>query len=131
MKIGPAEKRNNRAGTRIALVLALTLGADPSPAAQAWMFQQQGLDRFIRSGESTADGDGGGMEETVVRRYRNLSGDRVSSLTTGDRLWAWGLDTGGADGPGRDYAIRASDWDGGFDERRGLDEEFTLHHCLK
>ena len=73
------------------------------------------------------------MEESQVQRYRNLSGDRIFSLTTNEQLWAWSLDSKGGDDAdiSRNYVIRDSDCDGVFDQRYGLDEEFLLPDCVK
>ena len=91
------------------------------------------MSQFLLVGEEDGDGDGDGVNETHIRRYRNLAGDSAFSMTTKDRLWAWSLESHGpseAD-PERNYVIRDSDCDGTFDERYGLDEQFHVPDCLE
>ena len=91
------------------------------------------LDRFMLVSSSDDDGDGDGVNETHVRRYRNPEGDKIFSMTTQDRLWAWSLDTHGDDDTNIDqnYVVRDSDCDGRFDERYPLDAQFQVPTCLK
>lgn len=83
--------------------------------------------------ESDADGDGDGVKETHVRRYKNLAGDKVFSMTTGGRVWAWSLESHAGDAKDLtlNYVIRDGDCDGVFEERFGLDAEFQVPDCLK
>lgn len=104
-------------------VLALEKGAFVPPA----------VDGFILQSKSDGDGDGDGVNETHIMRYRNLSGDRLFSMTTKGKLWAWSLEThagGDAESTGN-YVIRDSNCDGVFDERYGLDDDFHVPDCLK
>jgi len=88
---------------------------------------------FLLISEEDGDGDGDGVKETHIRRYRNLDGDSIFSLTTKGRLWAWSLESVGspAISGSRDYVIRDSDCDGIFDQRYALNEEFHVPDCLK
>jgi len=105
-------------------------GSAVEPAA---VYQPPDMSKFIMSSENDADGDGDGVKETHVRHYKNLAGDKVFSMTAKDRLWAWSLESRGADGKDltRNYVIRDSNCDGVFDERYGLDEEFRVPEWLK
>jgi hypothetical protein len=96
-------------------------------------YQVPDIAQFILVDEYEADGDGDGVKETVVRRYWNTVGDRVFSMTTRGRVWAWSLESrsGDARDLSRNYVIRDSDCDGIFDERFGLDAEFHVPACLK
>jgi hypothetical protein len=97
-------------------------------------FDPPDLASFLLVGEEQADGDGDGFKETHILRYMSSSGDRVFSMSTRNRLWAWSLeshgDAGGQDAD-RNYVIRDSDCDGIFDQRYGLDEEFLVPDCLR
>lgn len=103
-------------------------------AMETGVYQAPDISKFLLVGEEDGDGDGDGAKETRILRYRNVAGDGVFSMTTKDRLWAWSLEShsgaGGTD-PKRNYVIRDSDCDGGFDERYSLDEEFHVPDCLK
>jgi len=104
-------------------VLAVEQGTFPPPT----------VDGFILQSKSEGDGDGDGINETHIMRYRNLSGDRLFSMTTRGKLWAWSLEThaGGDAGATGNYVIRDSNCDGIFDERYGLDDDFHVPDCLK
>ncbi|MFQ5644936.1 MAG: hypothetical protein ACE5FQ_14755 [Thiogranum sp.] len=96
------------------------------------MYFKPGLGNFRLHNEYDDDGDGDGVNETHVRRYISDKGDSAFSMTTGDRLWAWSLDTrGGNDNDIRgNYVIRDSNCDGVFDERYSLNAEFHVPDCL-
>ena len=96
------------------------------------MFFKPGLDGFALHNESDHDGDGDGVNETHVRRYINKEGDAVFSMTTGDKLWAWSLDTKAGDDADikKNYVIRNSNCDSVFDERYSLNAEFHVPACL-
>lgn len=102
-------------------------------AMEKGRYEAPDIEKYVSTGQSDGDGDGDGIRETHITRYRNLSGDRVFSMTIDNRLWAWSLDTGGDDDADvrRNYVIRDSDCDGVFDERYRIDEEFHVPACLK
>lgn len=118
-----------------AAVLALVLASTGRPvdAMEPGTYEAPDISRFIVVSEEDGDGDGDGVKETHIRRYRDLDGDSAFSMTTGDRLWAWSLESqgSGAEDPARNFVIRDSDCDGTFDERYGLDEEFHVPDCVK
>ena len=90
------------------------------------------LDEYLLVGEENGDGDGDGVKETHILRYRDLAGDKVFSMTTDGMLWAWSLEEyGGGTGPEHNYVIRDSDCNGTFDERYSLDEQFHVPECAK
>ncbi|HHJ17054.1 MAG TPA: hypothetical protein ENJ80_10185 [Gammaproteobacteria bacterium] len=97
------------------------------------MYFKPGLRGFAVHNEYDDDGDGDGINETLVRRYINERGDTAFSMTTGDHLWAWSVDTRGDDDADihRNYVIRDSNCDGIFDERYSLSAEFHVPGCLK
>lgn len=89
---------------------------------------------FVLVGEEDGDGDGDGIKETHIRHYENRVGDRVFSMTTQGKVWAWSLAShpaAGAADPTSNYVIRDSNCDGAFDERYSLDEEFHVPDCLR
>ncbi len=96
------------------------------------MYFKPELKEFTLHNEYDDDGDGDGVNETRVQRYINKQGDTVFSMTTGDRLWAWSLNTQGDDDTDirKNYVIRDSNCDGVFDERYSLDAEFHVPACL-
>ena len=117
----------------LSLALSLGLGARPSVALEAGVYQPPDMTAFLLISEEDGDGDGDGVKETHIRRYRNLDGDSIFSLTTKGRLWAWSLESVGSSAvssPG-DYVIRDSDCDGIFDQRYALNEDFHIPDCLK
>ena len=116
--------------------LVLALGSAPAAAMDTGVYQAPDLDKFLLIGGEDADGDGDGTKETHIVHYQDVAGDKVFSMTTNGRLWAWSLKMQGSDGAetregGWNYVIRDSDCDGVFDERYGLDEEFHVPDCLK
>ena len=118
------------------LALVGTALAKPVHAVEKGDYQAPDLGDFLLVGAEDGDGDGHGVEETRIRRYRNRAGDSVFSMTTKDRLWAWSLESHGGAGeadpdPDRNYVIRDSDCDGTFDERYSLDDQFHVPDCLK
>jgi hypothetical protein len=117
----------------LALVFVILASGTGSAAAQARGHQPPNLDGYLVVGEEDADGDGDGKNETHITRYRNTAGDRVFSMTTKDRMWAWSLESGPAGGsdPSRNYVICDSDCDGAFDELYGLSDSFHVPDCLK
>jgi hypothetical protein len=118
----------------LSAVFPLALGAGQALAMATGAYQAPDISQFLLLSEEDGDGDGDGVKETHILRYRNLAGDRVFSMTTKGRLWAWSLEShagaGGADQE-RNYVIRDSDCDGVFDERYRLDEQFHVPACLK
>jgi hypothetical protein len=116
-----------------ALVLVFLSAGAGVATAQSGLHQPPDLAGFLLVGEEDADGDGDGVNETHVRRYRNTAGDSIFSMTTSGRLWAWSLESGteGDTDPVRNYVLRDSDCDGSFDELYGLSDEFHLPDCLK
>ena len=119
----------------IAAALACSVFLSPAPAAamDTGTYQPPDLNRFLLINGDDADGDGDGVAETHVLHYQDVSGDKVFSMTTGDRLWAWSLKTPGQESneSGWNYVIRDSDCDGVFDEKYSLDEEFHVPDCAK
>lgn len=114
----------------------LLLGATPAVAMESGVYQAPDLRKFVLISEKDADGDGDGTKETHVTHYQDAAGDKVFSMATKGKLWAWSLMMQGADGAeggegGWNYVIRDSDCDGVFDERYRLDEEFHVPDCLK
>ena len=94
------------------------------------MYFKPDLSEFTLHNEYDDDGDGDGINETHVRRYINSKGDTAFSLTTGDTLWAWSLDSREDDADTRrNFVIRDSNCDGVFDERYSLDAEFHVPPC--
>jgi hypothetical protein len=103
-----------------------------TPAVTKGMYFKPDLDGFALHNESDEDGDGDGVNETHVRRYINQQGDTAFSMTTGERLWAWSLNTKAGDDSEirKNFVIRDSNCDGVFDERYSLDAEFRVPTCL-
>lgn len=123
------------AGRKYLSVLVLfILASSPQllSAAMKGVFQPPAIDAFILHGESDGDGDGDGVKETHIRRYLNKAGDSVFSMTIGEKLWAWSLNTRAGDDSdiNSNYVIRDSNCDGIFDEKYGLDEEFHVPECI-
>ena len=96
------------------------------------LFFRPDLSEFALHNEYDDDGDGDGVKETHVRRYINSKGDSVFSMTTGERLWAWSLDTKDGDNSDihKNFVIRDSNCDSVFDERYNLEAQFYLPTCL-
>ena len=103
-----------------------------SANVETGMFFRPGLNEFALHNESDEDGDGDGVKETHVRRYINKAGDTAFSMTTGERLWAWSLDTKAGDGSNvrENYVVRDSNCDNVFDERYSLNAEFHVPACV-
>lgn len=117
-----------------ALLIALTemVGVNAGAVEHGPGYPAPSLDGYILLEEGDRDGDGDGVKETHVLRYRDLAGDSVFSMTTKGRLWAWSkAQHGGGTGIEQNYVIRDSDCDGSFDERYGLDEQFHVPGCLQ
>ena len=119
------------------LAIVLVLGTAPALAVETGVYQapELGTKFLLISGED-ADGDGDGTKETRIVHYQDVAGDKIFSMTTKGKLWAWSLEMQGSDGaePGEggwNYVIRDSDCDGVFDQRYRLDEEFHVPDCLK
>ena len=124
-------KRRNLLIAGVALLLAAVMGSQ-FHAMETRAYQAPDIGNFLLISEENGDGDGDGIRETKIRRYRNVAGDRVFSMTTRDRLWAWSLESPvGEAEPERNYVIRDSDCDGSFDERYTLDADFHVPDCLK
>ena len=105
--------------------------AGQAGAVEKGDFPGPGMEGFVKVQEYDADGDEDGVKETRVRRFKNLDGDRMFTMTTRDQLWAWSVDSAASATIEGDYVLRDSDCDGRFDERYGLDEEFRVPDCLK
>jgi len=105
---------------------------DNTGAAEKGMYFKPGLKGFAVHNEYDDDGDGDGINETHVRRYINDRGDSAFSMTTGENLWAWSVDTRGDDDTDihSNYVIRDSNCDGLFDERYSLSMEFHVPACV-
>lgn len=119
----------------VSAVLWINLVLHPAQALsmESGEFQAPSLEQYVIQGESDGDGDGDGVRETHIKRYRDLAGDSIFNMTTGDRLWAWSLSSRGTDASevDKNYVIRDSDCNGSFDERYRIDEAFHLPACLK
>jgi hypothetical protein len=121
-----------RFSARTLLPLALLVPwAGQAGAVEQGDFHGPGMEGFVKVQEYAADGDEDGVKETRVRRFKNLDGDRMFTMTSGELLWAWSVDTAASATLEGDYVLRDSDCDGRFDERYGLDEEFKVPDCLK
>jgi hypothetical protein len=119
-----------RSGVVIAfLMLAFT--STPAAATEKGDYKAPLLDGFAMTSEEDGDGDGDGVNETHIRHYSNSTGDRVFSMTTKGKLWAWSRESHGGAETKNNYVIRDSDCDGVFDERYSLDEKFHLPDCVK
>ncbi len=97
----------------------------------AGQFTPPDLTGFVLHDERDADGDGDGVNETHIRRYRNANGDSIFSMTSKGRLWAWSLDTRDDDAGEHNYVIRDGNCDGTFDEVYSLGDEYHVPGCLK
>jgi hypothetical protein len=97
------------------------------------VFQPPDLSTFLRINADDENGDGDGVKETHVVHYQDRAGDKLFSMTTKGRLWAWSLKTSGDAAPNSawNYVIRDSNCDGVFDEKYSLDEQFQVPDCLK
>ena len=96
------------------------------------VFFRPDLEGYTLENEYDDDGDGDGVNETHIRRYTNSAGDSAFSMTTGDTLWAWSLDTKGDDDSDihKNYVARDSNCDKVFDERYSLDAQFHVPDCV-
>jgi hypothetical protein len=110
------------------LVTGLMLPLAPAGAGQ---YTAPDLDGFNLHDERDADGDDDGVNETHIKHYLNQSGDSIVSMSIGDRVWAWSLDTHDNESGVHNYVIRDSDCDAVFDEVYSLDDEFHVPDCLK
>jgi len=127
-------RRGKGIGLILVPVLASVVMGGQAPATEMGHYQAPDLSTFLLIGEDDGDGDGDGVNETHIRHYKNPAGDKVFSMTTKGRLWAWSLESGSGPGsadPTRNYVIRDSDCDGTFDEVYGLDDEFHVPDCLR
>ena len=118
---------------RCACPFLLVSMAGPAPAVETGSFRAPGMEGFVKISEHEGDGNADGTNETTIRRFRNVNGDRMFTMTAKDQLWAWSVDAVGDDDSeiNRNYVLRDSDCDGRFDERYRLDEGFNLPDCLK
>jgi hypothetical protein len=114
------------------LTLVTVLGAGSALAVETGVFMGPGMEGFVRIQEYQGDGNADGADETTIRRFKNVAGDRMFTMTARDHLWAWSVDAVGDDDSdlNRNYVLRDSDCDGRFDERYRLDEGFSLPECL-
>jgi len=115
----------------VAVLSCLLVLSGLAGRSMAAPFTPPSLEGFNLHAERDADGDGDGVNETHIRQYLNMSGDSVVSMSSGDRVWAWSLNTLDSETGERNYVIRDSDCDGEFDELYGLDEEFHVPACLQ
>jgi len=119
------------------VALTLMLGSVPALAMETGVYEAPEVGtKFLLINGEYADGDGDGVKETHIEHYQDVAGDKIFSMTTKGRLWAWSLKMQGSDGAepgagGWNYVIRDSNCDGVFDERYRLDEEFHVPDCLK
>jgi hypothetical protein len=119
--------------TRWWLAGALLLSVGPAPGMQQGLFAAPEMEGFVKIQELDGDGNDDGVKETRIRRFRNVNGDRMFTMTAKDQLWAWSVDAVDDDDSqiNRNYVLRDSDCDGRFDERYRLDEGFNLPACLE
>ena len=115
------------------LIVVLLLSAAPSIAVETGLFTAPEMEGFVKIQELDGDGNDDGVKETRIRRFRNVNGDRMFTMTAKDQLWAWSVDAVDDDDSqiNRNYVLRDSDCDGRFDERYRLDEGFNLPACLE
>ena len=73
----------------LALLLVLAGMAGQLRAREAGDYPAPDISKFIVVSEEDGDGDGDGLRETHVVHYKNVAGDKVFSMTTKGRLWAW------------------------------------------
>ncbi len=86
---------------------------------------------FRLTQEEDGDGNGDGVKETHIRHYQNAAGDRLFSMVTRGRLWAWSRQSGdGSSDADHNFVIVDSNCDGAFDKRYALDDQFHLPECL-
>ncbi|MGD2137775.1 MAG: hypothetical protein PVJ66_08520 [Gammaproteobacteria bacterium] len=135
-KVPPVLRRvflyDTNAGRIVALLAMCLVGMVTDPhMALAEQFEPPSLDGFVLHYESEDDGDGDGVNETMISQYMNQNGDSVFSMATNGRIWAWSKDTREDESGPRNYVIRDSDCDGVFDEVYGLDDEFHVPECVK
>jgi len=111
----------------------LALPVQHGHTAEAGQFPAPSLEGFVMYREYDDDGDGDGVKETHIQRYRNLAGDSLFSMTSHGHLWAWSLDSleSGDNSKAANYVIRDSNCNGVFDEVYGLDEQFHVPDCVK
>jgi len=131
--VSPALRTLRPTVVSLALGLGLALGIAHVHAMEKGTFKPPDLSTFVLVNSDDEDGDGDGVKETHVVHYNNRAGDKLFSMTTNGRLWAWSLKTPGDAAPNSawNYVIRDSNCDGVFDEKYGLDEEFHVPDCLK
>jgi hypothetical protein len=115
------------------VIAAGLLSAGTALAFEKGEFRGPGMEGFVKIQEYYGDGDEDGVNETKIRRFKNLNGDRMFTMTSKNQLWAWSVDAVNDDDSAieRNYVLRDSDCDGRFDERYRLDEGFNLPDCLK
>jgi len=115
------------------LIVVLLLSAAPSIAVETGLFTAPEMEGFVKIQELDGDGNDDGVKETRIRRFRNVNGDRMFTMTAKDQLWAWSVDAVDDDDSqiNRNYVLRDSDCDGSFDQRYRLDEGFNLPACLE
>lgn len=111
--------------------VALPDASPPAITREKGMYFKPDLSDFTFQNEYDADGNGDGVKETRVQRFINSKGDTAFSMTTGERLWAWSLDTQeDASDIHKNFVIRDSNCDGVFDERYSLNAEYHVPTCL-
>jgi len=118
-------------GIIAAVLLAVVFVNTPAAAVDKGDYSAPVMDGFALTSEEDGDGDGDNVNETHIRHYSNDAGDRVFSMTTKDKLWAWSRESHDGVDSDQNYVIRDSDCDGQFDERYSLDEQFHLPDCVK
>jgi hypothetical protein len=119
-------------GAALLVAIGAIVGTQARAMETARAFPAPDLEDFLMIEEGAGDGDGDGVNETYIVRYRNLAGDKVFSMTTNGRLWAWSREQhGGGTVIERNYVVRDGNCDGIFEERYSLDEQFKVPDCLK
>jgi len=133
MQIGLIKARPLASASLATMALYLALCNTDAAAIETGIYQPPDLSRFLLISGEDADGDGDGIKETHVVHYQDIAGDKIFSMTTKDKLWAWSMETPGEENAESswNYVIRDSDCDGVFDEKYQLDEEFQVPDCLK
>jgi len=115
----------------LAAVLVLVCICGTIAAVEMGDFKAPSLDGYKMTGEEDGDGDGDGLKETHIVHYKNETGDRLFSMTTRGKLWAWSRQSHAGTESDKNYVIRDSNCDGVFEQRYDLDEEFHIPDCLQ
>lgn len=103
----------------------------PAVAVEMGDYKVPSLDGYTVTREESGDGDGDGLKETHIVHYHNEAGDRIFSMTTKGKLWAWSQQSQASVESDHNYVIRDNNCDGIFEQRYSLDEDFHVPDCLQ